>query len=91
MDDNRFQLSPRKHATIYEKIERHHFKNTAPADHPQAIILGGQPGAGKSGLLEASKQGFADATSSRSTATSCATTIRNTLPSRRPTSAVLPS
>ncbi|ATS24168.1 hypothetical protein PK69_20180 [Xanthomonas phaseoli pv. phaseoli] len=60
MDDNRFQLSPRKHATIYEKIERHQFKDTAPTDQPQAIILGGQPGAGKSGLLEASKQGFAD-------------------------------
>lgn len=60
MDDNRFQLSPRKHATLYEKIERHHFKDTAPAEQPQAIILGGQPGAGKSGLLEASKQGFAD-------------------------------
>ncbi len=58
MDDNRFQLKPRKHATIYEKIERHHFKNTEPTDRPQAIILGGQPGAGKSGLLEASKQGF---------------------------------
>ncbi len=55
MDDNRFQLSPRKHATIYEKIERHQFKDTAPTDQPQAIILGGQPGAGKSGLLEAGR------------------------------------
>jgi Zeta toxin len=60
MDENRFQLKPRKHATIYEKIERHHFKDTEPTDRPQAIILGGQPGAGKSGLLEASKQGFAN-------------------------------
>jgi predicted ABC-type ATPase len=60
MDENRFQLKPRKHAAIYEKIERHHFKNTEPTDRPQAVILGGQPGAGKSGLLEASKQGFAD-------------------------------
>ncbi|MBD4245803.1 hypothetical protein GUH33_07935, partial [Xanthomonas citri pv. citri] len=53
-------MSTRKHTAAYEKIERHHFKDTAPADQPQAIILGGQPGAGKSGLLEASKQGFAD-------------------------------
>jgi hypothetical protein len=60
MVDKRFQLSPSKHEAIFQKIELHHFADTLPVDHPHAIILGGQPGAGKSGLLEASKQDFSD-------------------------------
>lgn len=60
MDDDRFQLSQKKRTSIYEKIERQHFKGTEQVERPQAVILGGQPGAGKSGLLEASKQDFAD-------------------------------
>lgn len=60
MEDNRFRLSPGKHAAIYTKIERHQFNGTTPVDRPLAIILGGQPGAGKSGLLEASKQEFSE-------------------------------
>lgn len=60
MDDERFQLSQKKRIAIYEKIERQHFKGTEQVERPQAVILGGQPGAGKSGLLEASKQDFND-------------------------------
>lgn len=60
MGNNPFQLEPGKHAALYQKIERQHFIGTQPVDRPQAIILGGQPGAGKSGLLEASKHDFAD-------------------------------
>ncbi len=58
MADRQFPLTAAKHAAIYRKIEEHHFRGTTPQDKPRAIILGGQPGAGKSGLLEASKQDF---------------------------------
>ena len=56
MTDRQFLLTAAKHAAIYRKIEAHHFSGTTPQDSPKVIILGGQPGAGKSGLLEASKQ-----------------------------------
>eukprot|EP01032_Pedospumella_encystans_P019615 gene19615-22307_t len=56
--DRQFLLTTAKHAAIYRKIEAHHFSGTTPQDSPKVIILGGQPGAGKSGLLEASKQDF---------------------------------
>lgn len=58
MTDRQFLLTAVKHAAIYRKIEAHHFSGTTPQDSPKVIILGGQPGAGKSGLLEASKQDF---------------------------------
>lgn len=58
MTDRQFLLTAAKHAAIYRKIEAHHFSGTTPQDSPKVIILGGQPGAGKSGLLEASKQDF---------------------------------
>jgi len=58
MTDRQFPLTAAKHAAIYRKIEDHHFSGTTPQDKPRAIILGGQPDAGKSGLLEASKQDF---------------------------------
>lgn len=60
MAERQFLLTAAKHDTIYRKIEAHHFSATTPQDHPKVIILGGQPGAGKSGLLEASKQDFLD-------------------------------
>lgn len=56
--EKRFRLSPEKSASIYEKIERHYFKNTDPSNNPEAIVLGGQPGSGKSALLEKSKTEF---------------------------------
>lgn len=58
MSDTRFQLDPDAHKTIYEKIELDHFRNAQPVDNPRAIILGGQTGAGKSRLLQASQQEF---------------------------------
>lgn len=60
MDDNQFPFNQKKFAAKYEKIERRHFKDTEPVVRPLCVILGGQPGAGKSGLLEASKQDFID-------------------------------
>lgn len=60
MEQNDFQLPKDRHDRIYQQIERQYFKGTLPSEQPEAVILGGQPGAGKSRLLEASKQGFSD-------------------------------
>lgn len=42
----------------YEKAQRAEFANAAPTDHPKAILLGGQPGSGKSGLASAALREF---------------------------------
>lgn len=60
MSDRAFVLSAAEHEAIYQIIESDHFADTRPVEKPVAIILGGQPGSGKSGLLEASKQDFAE-------------------------------
>jgi predicted ABC-type ATPase len=54
MDDRlRFALSDEEHETIFRReIVRNYLSDvTSLPEHPVAIILGGQPGAGKSGLL----------------------------------------
>lgn len=54
-----YQLPQKTHDSIYAKIEARAFEATQSHDRPTAIILGGQPGAGKSGLAEMSKADFA--------------------------------
>ncbi len=53
-----FKLDNQTHDEIYGEIELEAFDRTTSVDHPKVIITGGQPGAGKSRLLEESKKDF---------------------------------
>ncbi len=58
--DESFKLDERRHQEIYKRIERESFGDTKPVENPRVIITGGQPGSGKSKLLEQSRELFAD-------------------------------
>jgi len=53
-----FKLSEQEHERIYQELEADLLRKTEPALHPQVIITGGQPGSGKSKLLEKSREDF---------------------------------
>lgn len=55
-----FTLDAKEHERKYQEIERDLFEGTHPASHPCVVIMGGQPGSGKSRLLEASRDLFLD-------------------------------
>lgn len=55
-----WKLGEALHKKIYEHIEREVFGQTKPVDSPRVIITGGQPGSGKSKLLELTRTMFAD-------------------------------
>lgn len=52
-DTAQFRLAPEMHAEILHEIQAQALAATRPADRPVAIILGGQPGAGKAALASA--------------------------------------
>ena len=52
---NDYKLSDEEHNKVFEKIEAHYLPKSQPVEKPLAIITGGQPGAGKSGLTELAK------------------------------------
>lgn len=58
LDSDKFKLSEAEHEAVYEIIQELAFDGTTQQEFPQAIILGGQPGAGKSGILDISYHGF---------------------------------
>jgi predicted ABC-type ATPase len=58
--DQTFKLDDKLHEQIYLKIEARLFQETHSASHPRVIIMGGQPGSGKSKLLESSRELFPD-------------------------------
>ncbi len=58
--DKDFKLDDIEHERKYKEIESDLFRKTSPVSSPRAVIMGGQPGSGKSKLLEASKQLFPD-------------------------------
>lgn len=58
MNDS-YKLSQEEHDEIYEKrIRSHYLPKSKPQEHPCAIITGGQPGSGKSGITEKAQERF---------------------------------
>ena len=49
-DQSQFRLSPEDHDAIFDDIALFALSTTKPVNHPTAVLLGGQPGAGKAGL-----------------------------------------
>ncbi len=58
--DETYKLKRALHEKIYEAIEKEVLGDSTAVDHPRVVITGGQPGSGKSSLLERSKADFAD-------------------------------
>lgn len=55
-----WKLDDNQHERVYRRIERERFGDSAPVENPQVVITGGQPGSGKSKLLEQAKELFSD-------------------------------
>lgn len=47
----KYKLSEKEHNEIYKRIEKEVFRNSIPDDQPIAVIVGGQPGCGKGGVI----------------------------------------
>ena len=58
--DQSYKLGNNQHLAVYSRIEKNTFGTTKPVENPRVIITGGQPGSGKSKLLEISKKEFPD-------------------------------
>jgi hypothetical protein len=58
--DETWKLDDSQHRRTYGRIERESFGDSQPVDNPQVVITGGQPGSGKSKLLEQSRELFPD-------------------------------
>lgn len=58
---NSYRLDASLHESVYEEeIEPAYFLTSSPVERPKLIIVGGQPGAGKTKVLEMAKKKFAD-------------------------------
>lgn len=57
MDPN-FKLDQETHDQVYAEIELEAFNLTCAVEQPRVIVTGGQPGSGKSTLIENSKKDF---------------------------------
>jgi predicted ABC-type ATPase len=55
-----FKLSSADHERYFRDIETDLMRHTQPVSQPIVVITGGQPGSGKSKLLEQSKKDFSD-------------------------------
>ena len=58
--DESFKLSEADHEKYYKDIEADLLAYSQSVPHPRVVITGGQPGSGKSKLLEQSKKDFPD-------------------------------
>ena len=58
----KYNMTEKETENMYEQVRRLIFGNTLPekADQPLAIITGGQPGSGKSGIVVKSRLDFAE-------------------------------
>lgn len=52
---NKWKLSEQEHEAVYARIASHYLPRSIPSERPVAIITGGQPGSGKSGLAAMAK------------------------------------
>lgn len=52
---DKYKLSEEEHNKIYKEIEKEVFVNSTPQYEPIAIIVGGQPGCGKGGVIAYTK------------------------------------
>ena len=52
---DKYKLSEEEHNKIYKEIEKEVFVNSTPQEEPIAIIVGGQPGCGKGGVIAYTK------------------------------------
>ena len=52
---DKYKLSEEEHNKIYKEIEKEVFVNSTPQDEPIAIIVGGQTGCGKGGVIAYTK------------------------------------
>jgi predicted ABC-type ATPase len=62
MSDNPDRLSKEEHDRIFQEkvLPKAHFERHTSQEHPKAIVLAGQPGAGKGGLKNAALLEFND-------------------------------
>lgn len=60
MDPRIYQLSDEEHNEIAERLKNELSEFTTPVKNPVAVILGGQPGAGKGGLVALAENEFPD-------------------------------
>jgi hypothetical protein len=61
MSDKRHKLPDREHALVYRRLERDMLSRSAESQSPRAVVIGGQPGAGKSMLLRAALESLSGA------------------------------
>lgn len=59
-DFDLYKLSASDHEAIYQDIRESMFSDNTPMDYPTAVILGGQPGSGKSIVLDRALEDFPD-------------------------------
>jgi len=62
MADDSYKLSDIKHEIVFSGLERMMLNGTSASLLPKAVIVAGQPGAGKSALIEVAKLEFATQT-----------------------------
>lgn len=56
----KYKLTDFEHNRIYDEIKNIYIAGMQPQEHPVSVIVGGQPGSGKSGLLGYSSKMFPD-------------------------------
>lgn len=59
-DASKYKLSKEEHEHVYRLLEFQTFEGKFGCDLPVAVVLGGQPGCGKSRLIASSKKEFKD-------------------------------
>ncbi|ACM60019.1 zeta toxin [Caldicellulosiruptor bescii] len=58
INENLYKLNSKEHDKVLHDIREKIFENKSPVDYPKIIILGGQPGAGKSKIITLSENEF---------------------------------